>query len=82
MLLDVQGGEGMTTWRDPVGRDRPTLFDWGRNERWEHDVPVVCPVTRKACRHQPCTAAQDVDCCADCMACGNPCRIARAMEGL
>lgn len=43
---------------------------------WEAGLVEACPFTRRKCRMQPCTAAQGVGCCRDCMKCGRPCGLA------
>lgn len=45
-------------------------------ELWEAGLAGTCPITRRRCRMQPCTAAQGVWCCRDCMMCGRPCGLA------
>lgn len=49
---------------------------WTREELWEQGVVATCPRTGRRCRWQPCTTVQDVDCCAECLKCGQPCPLA------
>lgn len=45
---------------------------------WAAGYEPTCVVTgRGACRFAPCTVAQDVRCCRECMACGSPCKKAK-----
>lgn len=48
-----------------------------RDLLWEAGIVNTCAVTGKPCRYTPCTVANDVDCCRECMRCGNSCKIAR-----
>jgi len=44
---------------------------------WELGYERQCIHVDVHCRFEPCTLAQGVRCCADCMPCGSPCPIAR-----
>lgn len=45
---------------------------------WELGMERGCVHTGGFCRYDPCTVAQGIRCCAECMLCHSPCRTAMA----